>query len=336
MQEICTAAGTLGAGLLQSEIRTPDIPRTAGAGEIFRSYFANGWHQRDIRAERAVPLLLSGQKVVTDQDILSPEEIQRSGLHNELLAPLGVKWWAGVGFWAGSVLWGLSLQRTPKEGAFDEYDKSALACIADRLTEAATLSKAVGGAVLSGITNALNLVKQPTLALDRTGSVLDVNAAAARIFDDDLRVRNWRLVVRDQRAKSALDKLIDQLRTTPEADLFAQTPIVVSRRAKRPFLIRTLPIAAAARSPFLGARALLLLSDLDSQRGAQPQLLSQVFGLSRSEAKLAAIIAAGYSPQEAAEQLGIARETARNQLKAVFAKTGTHRQGELVALLSTL
>ena len=101
MQEICTAAGTLGAGLLQSEIRTPDIPRTAGAGEIFRSYFANGWHQRDIRAERAVPLLLSGQKVVTDQDILSPEEIQRSGLHNELLAPLGVKWWAGVVFGQG-------------------------------------------------------------------------------------------------------------------------------------------------------------------------------------------------------------------------------------------
>jgi DNA-binding CsgD family transcriptional regulator len=35
-------------------------------------------------------------------------------------------------------------------------------------------------------------------------------------------------------------------------------------------------------------------------------------------------------------KLSIARDTARNQLKAVFAKTNTHRQGELVALLSRI
>ena len=33
---------------------------------------------------------------------------------------------------------------------------------------------------------------------------------------------------------------------------------------------------------------------------------------------------------------GIARVTVRNQIKAIFAKTGTHRQSELVALLSRL
>ena len=35
----------------------------------------------------------------------------------------------------------------------------------------------------------------------------------------------------------------------------------------------------------------------------------------------------------AARELKISRETARNQLKSVFAKTDTHRQSELVALL---
>jgi DNA-binding CsgD family transcriptional regulator len=40
--------------------------------------------------------------------------------------------------------------------------------------------------------------------------------------------------------------------------------------------------------------------------------------------------------EEAARTLGIARETARNQLKAVLAKTGTHRQSELVAMISRL
>jgi DNA-binding CsgD family transcriptional regulator len=35
----------------------------------------------------------------------------------------------------------------------------------------------------------------------------------------------------------------------------------------------------------------------------------------------------------AAQELNISRETARNQLKSIFAKTDTHRQCALVALL---
>ncbi|MGO9234346.1 MAG: helix-turn-helix transcriptional regulator [Methylocella sp.] len=41
----------------------------------------------------------------------------------------------------------------------------------------------------------------------------------------------------------------------------------------------------------------------------------------------------GQSHHIAARELKISRATARNQLKSVFAKTDTHRQSELVALL---
>jgi DNA-binding CsgD family transcriptional regulator len=55
--------------------------------------------------------------------------------------------------------------------------------------------------------------------------------------------------------------------------------------------------------------------------------------LTPSEAKLASVIGRGAPPYVAARELKISRETARNQLKAVFAKTDTHRQSELVVLL---
>jgi AcrR family transcriptional regulator len=45
------------------------------------------------------------------------------------------------------------------------------------------------------------------------------------------------------------------------------------------------------------------------------------------------MIARGAPPDIACRVLNISRETARNQLKSVFAKTNTHRQSELVALL---
>jgi DNA-binding CsgD family transcriptional regulator len=42
-------------------------------------------------------------------------------------------------------------------------------------------------------------------------------------------------------------------------------------------------------------------------------------------------LVAGRSLREAGERLARARTTVRNQLQSIFAKTGTHRQAELVA-----
>jgi DNA-binding CsgD family transcriptional regulator len=62
--------------------------------------------------------------------------------------------------------------------------------------------------------------------------------------------------------------------------------------------------------------------------------LTRAFGLTPAEARLASIIAKGRSPEQAAGTLGISPGTARNHLKEIFGKTDTHRQSELVALLS--
>jgi DNA-binding CsgD family transcriptional regulator len=97
-----------------------------------------------------------------------------------------------------------------------------------------------------------------------------------------------------------------------------------------------LPVDGAARTPFLGARVLLTLTDLDAETQPDSTVIAQAFGLSPAETRLALLISNGTSPTEAAEQLGIARETARSQLKTVFAKTGTHRQAELAALLARI
>jgi DNA-binding CsgD family transcriptional regulator len=64
--------------------------------------------------------------------------------------------------------------------------------------------------------------------------------------------------------------------------------------------------------------------------------LRATFRLTTAEARLASRLATGTSLDHAADALGIARNTARAQLRAVFAKTDTSRQAELVALLARL
>jgi DNA-binding CsgD family transcriptional regulator len=336
MEEICKTVGAVGSALLQSDVRTPDIPRTKSVDEIFRTYFADGWHLRDVRAQRGVPMLMSGQTVVVDQDLITQDEMRRDPFYNEYLREQGLRWFSGVGFWAGSSLWGLCIQRTPQEGPFDADDKLVIARISERLTEAATLSKAVGRQVLIGVCNALELVRKPAVALDRLGFVLDANPTAQKLFGHEIGIRQRRLWVRDRRAKYLLDSLTDQLRTLPDDAVLRAAPIAVQRERLPPVLIRVLPIPGPARSPFLGARALLILSDLAPKPSPDPAVLRQLFSLTHMESRVASIISTGASPEEAAEEIGIAFETTRNHLKAVFAKTGTHRQSALANLLSQL
>src|SRR5229473_3317080 len=74
MEEISKAVRATGAALLQSDVRTPDIPRTASIDELISKYFSDGWHTRDPRATRGVPLLLRGATVVTDQELITADE----------------------------------------------------------------------------------------------------------------------------------------------------------------------------------------------------------------------------------------------------------------------
>jgi DNA-binding CsgD family transcriptional regulator len=336
LEQISEAAGGSGGAILQSDSRTPDASPSASVRECYNNYFATGWYRRDTLAERGFPLLMRGQKVISDQDIVTADEMRRLDFYNEIFVPFGFQWFAGIGFAAGPALWGMVIMRTPAQGPFEAQEKRVLASLSDRLSEIATLSWAVGRAALSGASNAMDLVGQPALVLDRRGSVLGMNAGAEKMFDAEFYIRNRCLTACDQHAASALGVLADQLRTTPDTVALPAAPIVVRRSANVPLLIRILPIDGAARSPFLGARALLTLSPIESKRAPDLNLLCEVFGLTRAEADVAALVSCGKPLSAIARRRGSSRVTVRNQMRTIFAKTGTHRQSELVALLASL
>ena len=77
-----------------------------------------------------------------------------------------------------------------------------------------------------------------------------------------------------------------------------------------------------------------MIIDPDAHPRPPDAVLQTCFGLTLSEARLARKLSSGERLETVADQLGIAYQTARNQLKAIFAKTETHRQAELAALLA--
>jgi DNA-binding CsgD family transcriptional regulator len=210
-------------------------------------------------------------------------------------------------------------------------EERILSSFTRRLIEIAAVAAAQGSA--PSPTAALNAMRLPAIALDQHGFVADVNAAAETIFDNDVKIKDRRLFVRDPAARALLKEVTDQLRTSPRLNSLATDPIIVQRQDKMPVIVRIWPFDWSAHLPAQEVRALLTLNALGPKPGPPAAILAKTFRLTPAEAKLACVIARGASPEIAAGELKISRETARNQLKSVFAKTDTHRQSELVALL---
>jgi DNA-binding CsgD family transcriptional regulator len=209
-------------------------------------------------------------------------------------------------------------------------EERILASFTRRLIEIAAV---VGHGAAVAPTAALEALRLPAIALDQDGFVAEVNAAAEAIFDTDVKIKERRLFVRDAAARALLNEAIDHLKTSPRLDPLPAGPIIVQRQDKLPVIVRMWRFGGASPLPARDVRALLTLNALGPKPGPPAAILARTFCLTPSEAKLACVIARGVSPYIAARELNISKETARNQLKAVFAKTGTHRQSELVALL---
>jgi DNA-binding CsgD family transcriptional regulator len=141
----------------------------------------------------------------------------------------------------------------------------------------------------------------------------------------------------DARSNRDLQQLVDRVRAGPRSRA-APPPrrVLVRRTEKSPLIVEALPVAGLAADAFGQARAVLVMTDIERRAPVPEDLLRSVFALTPAEARLACRLAAGESLEDAAEALAVAKNTARFQLRAIFAKTGTARQGQLVALLARM
>lgn len=112
-----------------------------------------------------------------------------------------------------------------------------------------------------------------------------------------------------------------------------------SFRVQRPsgapdYIVTVLPTDPESPAHSLIARAMLITDPAAIE--VRPELLIRIWGLTGAEARVAAALAAGLAPAEIAVRHGVSDATVRTQLRAIFDKTGTHRQSELIRVLASL
>lgn len=157
-------------------------------------------------------------------------------------------------------------------------------------------------------------------------------AAAVLALQDGIRVSPDGLVCDRTTDGERLHRLIAQVREKGASgnDAVLALPRPSGRRA---FGILVTPVPAGALEE--GLRLLVFVSDPEARSELREQTLRRLFGLTRSEARLAAALAVADDLRGAAAQVGVTELTARTYLKHIFTKTGTHRQTELLRLIAT-
>ncbi len=85
--------------------------------------------------------------------------------------------------------------------------------------------------------------------------------------------------------------------------------------------------------PDVQRRVASLEQALAAREGERNARLQGRFGLTQTEARIALHLADGGSIAGYAAAHGSSPATVRSQLKSIFAKTGAHRQGELIGLI---
>jgi DNA-binding CsgD family transcriptional regulator len=106
--------------------------------------------------------------------------------------------------------------------------------------------------------------------------------------------------------------------------------------AARPYVLLIAPLGpqSSAELGRSAGGAIVLVSD--PGRPSDARLLRELFGLTPREAELVGALLDGMRLNEYADERGVSINTVKSQLRAVFAKTNTTRQGELIGVLKEI
>jgi hypothetical protein len=238
-------------------------------------FFRQGWPERaEPRGRWAAALMRRG--AISNFDYFTLEEMARHPYYQELIAPHGLRWSAGVRVGDGEDVWGLTLHRRAGQEPFQPDELRQLAELSRSLAGAAELARVVNFARIDAKLSAFERSESPVVIIDRNAEALRLNPSAERLLGDVLKIVNRRLVSWSPDATNALDGALNRL-------LWRRgevRPVVLPRKAGRPILAYPARLTNTPYDCFAPAQVLIVFADLEARRQIDMQPLMDAFGLS--------------------------------------------------------
>ncbi|MDL5592133.1 helix-turn-helix transcriptional regulator [Pseudomonas sp. IzPS59] len=185
---------------------------------------------------------------------------------------------------------------------------------------------------------AVNQMAVGTIILDEAGKVLQTNQVADRLIQekDGIKLVNDGLQVGTDRDTQEFRRLVKQSLLSQKS---SNPSMVEALRVQRPsgradlgIIVRSVPLSEWSEGKQCPT-VVIFISDPEQQSTAPQEIVRALFDFTPAETQLAMLLANGLTLDEASEELGISRNTARAHLRSTFSKTGVTRQTMLVRLI---
>lgn len=286
---------------------------------------------------------LPPDRMMMVDELINEAEWLKSAIYQEFLKPLNVRYYMGADLYvSGETVCSFRISRPVGAIPFTEKERAICTLLLPHLKLAVRLHslKDVVEAERGVYAGTLDRLSVGTVLLDKKGRVLSTNQAAALILAErnGISLVQGMLYPSNTNERRELNRLIEQAiaasASTAPGVIAGMSITRSDGHSNLGILVRSAPVVEWSESANRPAAALILRDSKNKVQGSQ-ELMRRLYGLTPAEAALALNLLAGLTIDEAASNLSISRNTARCQLRAIFAKTGVTRQTELISTLLT-
>ena len=279
--------------------------------------------------------------VVTLDECIPYRSLEQTELYRYCMAPIDIYHMIGVDLRnANGQRFSLRLCRPKAADNFNQGEREFLALLANHIQRAVA-----NGMQLIQLDKERKLYSSTfarqsvgIITLDERGKIVSRNAVADNLIreKDGLSIVNDQIYIESPTARGKLNGYIEAVATAQRNQEAAPTnALAVERPSGKPdleLLIKPMMIDKTVE-PGHTPHMIVFINEPERSYEIDTRILMSLYSLTKAEVALSKLLAEGANLDQAAAELGIARNTARAQLRSIFAKTGVSRQSMLVSLI---
>jgi DNA-binding CsgD family transcriptional regulator/PAS domain-containing protein len=312
------------------------IDTSVGVDEHLAQRFKDLAHEHPWYVHGGDRLLNTG--MADDRGLLPEAVLYGSRFYGEILKPMRIDHGLAVVLRhdGPASMTVLSINRDCQGGYFKASERELARSLLPHLRAAYLLQQRLGWLETLSITfrAALDRLEDGVVILDRRGVIQFANTSAERFAAQTIYTRraDGRLCLPTRAQSSCLHGYVAMADVDPQ-------PLLMRVQDQRGLWIATLKACPVDRVANIqwgesGAGVMLFFTPMQARVAPDRRATwERLWGFTRAEAVLAVHLADGSSLDEAADSLGVSINTVRTQVRALYAKTGTRRQPELIRAL---
>lgn len=268
-----------------------------------------------------------------DADIFPPDALEANDMRYRRARPLGIGGEVGtfVGMPTGELMV-FTVERWLHNDRPTARDLERLNRQRPHLARAGLMAARLGLERAQATASALEVMGLPAAVLTRRGSVRATNGLLDVMQSVFLPTAFGGMAITDAAANHLFRQAVEAAGNMAEP--VVRSIPVRARGEDAPMIVHVLPLRRSAYDIFAGADVIVAVTKVSATNLVpSPSVLTGLFDLAPSEARLAVALTQGSSLKAFATAAGITFGTARKYLDRIYIKTGTHQQSQLVALL---